>query len=115
MRRFLTMAVLVGCATTTRNDAINTAFTAASATQAGFLIYDRDHEMAIVTGSATLDDGKAKLAAYRASRSRFNLALESTFRAIGIAGTLNDSQSLDAIKSAISQLTAAYTAIKAAP
>lgn len=106
-----------GCAGSQREDTIRASVAAADTIRDSFLAYDGPHELELARSGPPTPEGKAAaaaaLAAYQAKRSAtVDKAMIVVYRAIAVAATLNDQPSLDGIKAAIDQLTAAYNALK---
>lgn len=106
-----------GCGASQRETTIRTSVAAADTVRDSFLAYDGPHELELARSGPPTPEGKAAaaaaIAAYQAKRSAtIDKAFIAAYRAIAIAATLNDQPSLDGIKAAIDQLTAAYKALK---
>jgi hypothetical protein len=111
------LVAAAGCAASQRETTIRTSVAAADTIRDGFLAYDGPHELELARSGPATPEGKvaatAALAAYQAKRAAtVDKAFIVVYRAIAVAATLNDQPSLDGIKAAIGQLTAAYSALK---
>jgi len=103
--------VLSGCAASTRESAIRSAIAALDVSSTALVVYDKEHQESIVSGATSLDDGKAKLAAYRAKREVVRKAFVVAGAAIGVAATLNDDHSMAGMQLALKQVLDAVTAL----
>lgn len=108
----IVMALLAGCASSTRESTIKTAFVTVQATDSAWHVYDSQHQDAIIASATSLADGKAKLAEYRRTQARVTGALTAALEAIKAAVTLNDDQSMAALKAALDDAVAAFAAAK---
>ncbi len=114
MRRVLLLLALVaGCAASSRETALKTAYVTLHATDAAWTEYDEVHQDAIVASATSLEDGRTKLAAYRKSRAKAVAALTVAAKAVEAAIVLNDDQSIASLKVAIANAVAAVAVVKA--
>ena len=90
-----------GCASSQRESTIKAALVTTDATREAYLAYDASRQLQIVEAATSLDDGRTKLAEHRAKRETVVAAITGVYRAIVLAATLQDSQSLDALKRAL--------------
>lgn len=102
---------LTSCAASQRESTIKAALITVDAARDGFIAYDSSRQAAIVAAATSLEQGKAALVAYRADRAKFETAFSVAYRAIGVAATLNDEQSLASMQTAITQVLAAIAEV----
>lgn len=95
-----------GCAAQTRESTIKAALVTVDASKEAYVTYDAHAQDQIVARATSLDDGKAKLAEYRAKRERVVKALTVAYQAIATAAQLNDDHSLAAVAAAIGEVIA---------
>lgn len=108
----LTLAiVLAGCAASARETTIKTSLIAVQAADGAFVAYDKTHQEEIVAHATSLEDGKAKLAAYRAKQDTVRKAFVVAYTAIGVAATVNDDHSLAGMQLALQQVLTAVAAL----
>lgn len=103
----IALGMTVGCAASTRQTTIKTALVTVDTTRDAFVAYDVAHQADIVQKAASIDDGKAQLAAYRVTRATVVTVLDSAYHAIAAAAVANDDPSLTGIEAALVQLHAA--------
>lgn len=103
----LAMFATVSCAASQRESAIKAALVTADATSAAFVAYDSSRQDEIAAAATSLEDGKAKLAEYRGKRAKAEKAFAVAYRAIAVAATLNDDQSIAALQTAVADVVAA--------
>lgn len=101
-----------GCGASQRETTIRAALITADVARDGFVSYDAAKQSAIVNAATSLDDGRAKLAAYRDARAKVADAFTTAYRAIAAAAAVNDAISLSGIKIAIDQMLAVIAAAK---
>lgn len=100
-----------GCAASQRESTIKAAMVTVDTARDGFIAYDAAEQSAIVSKATSLEDGKAKLAAYRAERAKVADLFTVAYRAIA-AATLNDDPSVAGLKAALDHVLAAVAAMK---
>jgi len=97
--------LLVGCGASARQQALTTAVATMTASESAVETYNHQHEIDVATDTTlTPEQRHEKLAAYRAKRDKVELAIDLAWRALGIAGPLNDNASLGNVKAAVSQV-----------
>jgi hypothetical protein len=94
------------CSQSTRNTAINAAANTTLAAGSALVVFDGPHEMSIVAAASTKAAADAGLAAWRAERSKIQLAIVAATQAEIAALTANDNASLATMASAVSALVA---------
>lgn len=102
-------ALPMGCTNTQRQSTLKAALITADVSRDAFVAYDASAQTTIVNESKSLEDGKAKLAAYRAAREKVVVVFSSTYHAIASAAIANDDQSMTGLAAALTQL---YLALK---
>lgn len=100
-----------GCSATTRQDTIKAALITTDAARDGLLAYDVAHQHEIVSAATSLEDGKAKLASYRATRDRLVAGMDAAYRALVVAALANDKVSLENAQAAVAQIWAAVQSV----
>ena len=108
----IALAILTGCAASSRETAIKTAYVTLHAADGSFVEYDATHQDEILAHSTSLEDYKAKVAKYRQARVKVSAALTAAGLAIKAAVSLNDDQSIASLKLAIADVVAAVAALK---
>jgi hypothetical protein len=90
----IVLAALTACGPRSDGPAIDqtrlglqTALTATNAARDAFVAWDKDHQARIVEEATSLDDGKAKLAAYRMQRADVSATFVLAYSAIAGAAT----------------------------
>lgn len=103
----------VGCVppASQRESTIHVSFVTVDAGKEAYLAYDAHAQDEIVASAVSLEDGKAKLAEYRAKRGRVVKALTVAYMAIATAARLNDDRSLASVVAAISDVIATVRAL----
>lgn len=86
-----------GCSHDARATTIKTALISADALEAGFLAWDRQHELDLVASATSPGDATTKLDAYHAKRSKVDLVFALYFKAVAVASQLNDDHSVASI------------------
>ena len=96
MRNYMLLVAfaLFACGASAREKTISTALATTDAARAAFVAFDATHQTAIVTKAPDDATGKAQLAAYRATQAKIVLGFVTVYRAIAIAATANNDQSL---------------------
>lgn len=94
------------CASSTRESTIKAALVAVDASKEAYVAYDAHEQGEIVAAATSLEDGKAKLAAYRGKRAGVVKALTVAYQAIATAAQLNDDPSLAALGAAVNEVIA---------
>lgn len=100
MKRVVLALTLCACSVSTRNTTIAGSLTTLNAAAAALATYDAQHEQDIVAKATSMADGEKALQAWQAQRTTIALAFDGAWRAIAIAATLNDSQSVVAMLNA---------------
>lgn len=95
-----------GCAASQRESTIKAAMITVDASKEAYVVYDAHAQTEIVAKATSLDDGKAKLAEYRARREKLVKALTVAYQAIATAAQLNDEPSLAGMQKAIGDVLA---------
>lgn len=108
------VAVLMSCGSSQRQDTLKAATTTVMAAEEAVIAYDRVHMTEIATNpTSTPEQKRAALASYRASRAKVEAVIDATWRALGIAGPLNDNVSMANVKLALAQMAASVGALLA--
>lgn len=100
-----------GCTHDTRRDTIHAALVATDSARAGFVAWDREHQLDLVERATTREGGAAALAEYRGKRDGLTEKLVGVYRAIAAASLANDDQSLASLLAAADQLHEALSAL----
>lgn len=100
-----------GCTPDTRRDTIHAALVTTDTARAGFVAWDREHQLDIVARAETRETGQAALVEYRAKRDAIVSKLVGVYRAIAAASIANDDQSLVSLLAAANQLHQALVAL----
>lgn len=102
-----TMLVLVvmlahtaGCGASARQREINTTLVSLNAASQAFQLYDATHEQAIASTAPDRETGERQLSEWRQKRSIIESVFVAGYRAVAVAATLNDGQSLQAMENA---------------
>ncbi len=96
---------------------LQTALTATNAARDAFVAWDKDHQERIVAEATSLDDGKAKLAAYRMRRADVSASFVLAYSAIAGAATalaLDDKHDVSQIVTLAREALTAVVAVRAA-
>jgi hypothetical protein len=101
--------VFTGCTGNQRQETIKTALVTVNTAQVAFLAWDKADQDEIVAHAANLDDGHAKLAAYRAKRDELRDDFITVYQLIGAASVANDNLSIESAKNAITALITTIT------
>lgn len=107
----LLLGWLVACGASQRESTIKAALVTVDAAREAWLAYDHHAQMEIVARATSLEDGRAKLAAYRANQGKIETAFEVAYRAVAAAATLNDDASLAGMVAAVAAATKAVDAV----
>jgi hypothetical protein len=98
---------LLACGASARERTIAAAFTTTNASRDAFIAFDARHQAEIVKSATSLDDGKAKLANYRAQREPIVQAFAAVYRVIAAAAIAKDATSVADMINAAKLLAAA--------
>lgn len=113
----VSLAATFGCGASQRETTLKAAVITLDTSRDAFLAYDGPHELEIAKSGPPTAEGKAAalsaLAAYQSKRSAVDKAFMLAYRAVAAAWTLQDQPSLDGVQAAITQVIAAYNALKA--
>lgn len=105
------LALLASCATSKRA-AIDTGFTALNSLRDGFVAWDKEHQAQIVDKATSLEDGKAKLAAYREARVKVSNAFIAAYNSFSLAAIdVDNDETYNEAKKAVRALVDAYNAL----
>ncbi len=100
---FLYLALLA-CSHQSRQSTINAAFITVNATRDAYVQYDAAQQDKIVKEATSLDDGKTKLAEYRAKRVKLLALFPVAYASIRAAYAANDDLSLKNMNASLKQL-----------
>lgn len=101
----LTLAfILVACGASAREKTLKTTFDAVTVAEKGFVAWDAERQDEIVEHATSLDDGQAKLAAYRKNREPLAGAFITAYRSIATAMYFNNEETLKGVLLAWSML-----------
>lgn len=84
----------VSCTQQDRANTLRASLTAVNTAKAGFIAWDRRHQMQIVDASKTREEAESALFAYRARRTPVVEGFEVAYRALAVAATQTDEPSL---------------------
>lgn len=101
---FALLAISSCVGQSTRVSTLSAALVTVDASREAFLAYDKSEQEEIVAKATSLEDGKAKIAAYRGKRTTVEKAFVVAYNAIAVASTLSDDQSLASAKAALAQV-----------
>ena len=108
----LIVFALIGCGASARQKTLTAAIATMTASETALTTYNHKHEIDIASDqSATPEQRHEKLVAYRATRDKVEFAIDLAWRALGIAGPLNDDTSLVNVKLAVSQVITVVEAL----
>jgi hypothetical protein len=79
------LLLAVGCGPDAKQKALRHTLTGLNAARDGFVAWDHVHQQGIVDDATSLEDGKAKLKAYRTKRDKLVIAFEIAYRAVAVA------------------------------
>lgn len=97
--RVLVVALaLVACGPSARQQTLRATYVAATSAKAGFLAWDREQMQHISRMATSVDDGLAKIAAYKDKRSPVVGAFEAVFHLLAEAAIDDDRPLADALK-----------------
>lgn len=96
--------LLAACTKVARQDTISAALLATNAARDGFVQYDDVAQARIVAGATSLEEGKAKLVAYREERAKVLALFPVAYYAIAAAAQANDDPSLNRMKESLKLL-----------
>ena len=108
---FFALATQPACHQSTRLETLQAAQLSIGAARDSLAAYDQMEQDEIVATATTLEVGKAKLANWRTKRNHLTTLVAAAFRAVAIAGELNDQPSLDTAKLAVGQVIDAIQAV----
>jgi hypothetical protein len=105
--------VLFACGASARERAISTALVATNATRDGFIAFDARHQQQLVDSATSLEEGRARIDAYRRQREPIVQGFATVYRAIAMAAVLTDDptaipnllRAADLLRTAIHDLT----------
>jgi hypothetical protein len=97
-------ASLLACSAGTREKTISTTLTAITAADHALVTFDREHQLDIVAHAPDKATAKDELAAYRDGRDKVKDGLTGAYRAVAVAATVNNDQTLAAMLQAASIL-----------
>lgn len=92
--------LVIGCGPTTRQKLVSAGLVTADTTCRAFQAYSLLHEKAIVTKDADEATAKADLAKWRSQGDKVLSACDGAYRAVAVAATLDDDQSLASLAAA---------------
>lgn len=94
------LVVLAACRANVREQTLRATFVGATAAQAGFVAWDKEHQLEIARTARSLEAFKGELDAYHTLRVPVRDAFEATYRAIAAAAIAGkDERSLiDAVR-----------------
>ncbi len=87
---FILFMLLAACGASARENLIHGALVTTNAARDDLLVYDGQHQLDIANSAKTLDEGVAKLAAYRQKREAVVRLFAEAYRAIAIAAIIKD-------------------------
>ncbi len=99
------------CTHNTRTETLQAAQLSVGAARDSLATYDQLEQDQIVLAATSLDGGKAQLVSWRHKRTQLVTAIATAYRAIAIAGQLNDQPSLGAALTAAGEVVDAIKAI----
>lgn len=98
-----------GCGASARQDTLRAAVATVTGTEQAMIAYDKVHQTEIASDAKlTPDQRHEALTAYRATRDKVEIVIDSAWRALGIAGPLSDDLSLAGVKQALVNLAVAF-------
>jgi hypothetical protein len=100
-----------GCAANSRESAIRATLVGVEASDKAFIAYDQAQQADIVAKATSLEDGKAKLAAYRVRQATVQKLFVAAYTAIGVAARLEDDHSVTAMRDALAAVVDAVAAL----
>lgn len=103
------LLVCMACTNTQRQTTLKTTLVTVDAARDAFAAFDTTIEQSIVAQATSVADGEAKLAAYRADRTKIRTYFATAYHAIAAAAIANDDQSITSMQAAVAQLIAAVT------
>lgn len=89
------LVVNAACSGSQRTKALRTTVIALNTARDGMLAFDQQHQLDLVNGATSREDGEAKLAAYRTKRIVVVNAFEVAYRAVAVAATASDNPSYE--------------------
>jgi len=104
------VGVMIACGASAREKALRTTFVAATTAQAGFVEWDKEHQLQIARDAPSKLIALAELTTYREKRAGVVDAFEAVYRAIAAAALLEqDHKSLASALGAFEQLRLALS------
>lgn len=97
---FVAVAALA-CSAGTREKTISTTLTAITAADHALVAFDGPHQLDIVSHAPDKATGESELAAYRDNRDKVRDGLIAAYRAVAVAATVDNDQSLAAMLQAV--------------
>jgi hypothetical protein len=79
------LLLAVACGPNAKQKALKTTLAGVNAARDGFVAWDYAHQQGIVDDATSLEDGKAKLKAYREKREKAVISFEIAYRALAVA------------------------------
>jgi hypothetical protein len=101
----------IACTHNTRTETLQAAQLSVGAARDSLATYDQIEQDDIISHAVTLEDGKTRLASWRRKRTDLVSAIATAYRAIAIAGPLNDQPSLASALTAAGEVVDAIKAI----
>lgn len=101
----------MACTHNTRTETLQAAQLSVGAARDSLATYDQLEQDDIIAHAVTAEDGKTRLASWRHTRTELVTAIATAYRAIAIAGPLNDQPSLAAAMTAAGEVVDAIKAI----
>lgn len=87
-------SLTVGCGASARQKEITTTMTVLDAAQAGYIAFDARHQLDIVKAAPDKATGEAQLGAWRQTQAKVETGLTAAWRAVAVAATVNNDQSM---------------------
>lgn len=103
----LLLLFLLACGASARERTVATALTTTNAARDSFVAFDAAYQQKIVATATSLEDGRAKLDAYRAKRDPLIQAFATVYRLVATAALSTDGVSVADMLHAIKLLQAA--------
>lgn len=105
VRILLLLAFVAACGASAREKALRTTYIATTTAQAGFVEWNKEHQLQIARNAPSKLIALAELTTYREKREPVLAAFEATYRALAAAAILEDDhKSLAAALAAAEQL-----------
>jgi hypothetical protein len=96
----IALAFYVGCTPSQRQTTIKTTLATVDASAAAFVAYDKTHQTQIVANATDKPSGESALGDWRKKQTTVGLTIAGAYRAVAIAATLEDDQSLQSMAQA---------------